>query len=623
MEEVAFIAPDTGENLSAVPSSWRANFDSSEGLVAAEWFHRLRWAPWIIHPETGEPVNLTEEQAAAGRVVVDGREIAFEEEKLIRGVTRPMIGQDTDVRAMFARGEVAIFQWDVSQLQGYGQQAGVPPELIGMMPFPAKDLQHKRVFQGHRHYWGMSSQVSTRSKEERDKVWEAYQVLVSQKVGDQNALKMVMSGNAMFVRPKLLRHLGLEEYLRDIPPAVLKAYDEVEAGEIVVRTEPFAGFWQSASDLLQNNVLAFVLSTTGREFDYVKALQETTLEANTGVMFDLPPEALDQYRPTARVLFGIAVIVLLACLYLIIREKYEAPTGSSGGKSRPVLASLMIAPALLMIGLWSYYPLICGAVMAFQDYRIAGTSEWVGLDNIIMVARDPNFYLYIGKTLKFVGYTMTFGFLAPIFLALLLTEAPRGKIFFRSMFFLPQMTSAIVVALMWKMMYDPTENGLLNQLFDKMGLPIQAWLQDPALAMFCVILPGVWAGAGMASLIYIAALHSFPDDLYESAALDGAGFFKRARHITLPQLMPLVIINFVGTFIGAWQNMGSIFLLTFGGPGKETTVIGLAIWKLAYNDLRFSSATTMAWFLGVALIGFTYVQIRFLRKLEFRRAGDN
>jgi ABC-type sugar transport system permease subunit/ABC-type glycerol-3-phosphate transport system substrate-binding protein len=623
MEELNFITPDTGENLRDVASTWRANFDSPEAIAAAEWFHRLRWAPWIVDPVTGEPVNLTEKQVLAGRVEVDGRVIAVDEDNLIRGVTRPMIGQDRDVASMFARGEIALFQSDVGQLDEYGQNAGVPSDLIGMMPFPAMDKNHKRVFQGHRHYWGMTSLVGQRPKKERDKVWEAYKVLVSQEVGDREAYDMVLSGNAMFVRPETLRRLGLSEYLQDIPPTVLRFYDEVDAGQIWVRTEPFTGFWLSASDLLQNNVLSFILSTTGREFDYVRALKQTTIEANRGMMFEMPQEELDQYRPTARVLFGIALLVIFTCLFLIVREKYEAPAGSSGGKARPLLSAWMLAPALITIGVWSYYPLIRGAVMAFQEYRIAGESEWVGLNNIILVARDPNFYLYIQKTLKFVALTMTFGFLTPIVLALLLTEVPRGKIFFRTMFFLPQMTSGIVVALMWKMMYDPTPQGLLNQLLDGLGLPAQAWLQDPFWAMFCVILPGVWASAGMASLLYIAALHSFPEDLYESAALDGAGFLKRARHIALPQLMPLIIINFVGTFIASFQNMGHIFLLTFGGPGKETTVIGLAIWKLAYNDLRFSTATTMAWFLGVALIGFTYFQIRFLRKLEFRRAGDN
>ncbi len=170
-------------------------------------------------------------------------------------------------------------------------------------------------------------------------------------------------------------------------------------------------------------------------------------------------------------------------------------------------------------------------------------------------------------------------------------------------------------------MFDPTEAGILNRVLATLGIARHSWLLDPAWAMVCCILPGVWAGAGISSLIYIAALSSLPQDYYEAAALDGAGFLQRLRHVTLPQILPLMVINFVGAFIAAFQGMGSIFLLTFGGPGDATQVLSLQIWKEAYNNLRFSTATTMAWFLGTALVGFAYLQIRLLRKVEFRRAG--
>jgi multiple sugar transport system permease protein len=126
---------------------------------------------------------------------------------------------------------------------------------------------------------------------------------------------------------------------------------------------------------------------------------------------------------------------------------------------------------------------------------------------------------------------------------------------------------------------------------------------------------------GTSSLIYIAAIDSLPRDYVEAAAIDGAGILARFRHVIFPQLAPLMVINFVGAFIAAFQGMGSIFLLTFGGPGDATQVVSLQIWKEAYNNLRFSTATTMAWFLGVALICFTYFQVRFLRRVEFRRAA--
>ena len=111
-----------------------------------------------------------------------------------------------------------------------------------------------------------------------------------------------------------------------------------------------------------------------------------------------------------------------------------------------------------------------------------------------------------------------------------------------------------------------------------------------------------------------------PEEIYEAADVDGAGMFSKLRRITLPTLLPLIIINFVGTFVATFQNMGNIFLLTFGGPGESTMVVGMRIWIEAYNNLRFSLATSMAWVLGAVLIAFTYFQIRFLRRVEFKKA---
>jgi multiple sugar transport system permease protein len=184
-----------------------------------------------------------------------------------------------------------------------------------------------------------------------------------------------------------------------------------------------------------------------------------------------------------------------------------------------------------------------------------------------------------------------------------------------------------VIALLWKLMYEPTPAGFLNQLLETLNrLPLvhvapRTWLQDPSLAMVCAVIPTVWASMGMSSLIYLAALKSVPEDIYEAAEMEGAGIWGKIRHIAIPTILPLIIINFVGVFVATFQNMGNIFLLTFGGPGESTMVIGMRIWIEAYNNLRFSMATSMAWVMGSLLIGFTYLQIRFLRKVEFKRAS--
>lgn len=644
MEETRFRAPDTGEDLSKVPGTWQADFDSAEAVAAAGFFHRLAWSPWLRDPQTQEPVDLTPEDLAAGRVTrPDGRVVAFREADVIKGVVRALPRLTQDLPQLFAQGEVVALFSGAELVEQLTRDLNLPPDMVGIMPFPAARPGLPPVFQAHKHFYSMTEGVGLRPKAERDLVWACVEQLASEAVNDETVKQKVLEGHARWCTPSELRRLGFTEYLDEVPPGIRRNYERIESGEIAARTEPYAGFWQAVSDLIDRRLLGLLLADTGEHFDYAAALRGINDDANRGLMFRASKEMLDRQRPAARVIFGVALITVLVCLWLggmgkgrVKREEGRVGRGELRGRGRAPSSDssffpknfslspvLMLVPAVLSIAVWSYYPLIRGAVMAFQEYKIVGATEWTGLDNFILVATDAGFWAAWGRTLEYVGLLLLLGFLTPILLALMLAEIPRGKIFFRTLYFLPHLTSALVIALLWKLMYDPTENGMLNQLLGFFGLARQTWLQDPALAMVCCILPGVWAGAGMASLIYVAALQALPPDYYEAAAIDGAGILSRFRHITYPQLLPLMVINFVGAFIAAFQGMGSIFLLTFGGPGDATNVLSLAIWKEAYNNLRFSTATTMAWFLGVALISFTYLQIRILRKVEFRRAHTN
>jgi len=627
MEETRFVAPDTGEDLSGVEGVWQADFDSEEAVAAAAFLHRLTWAPWVRDPQTGEPVDLAPEDMAAGAVALpDGRRLAFGPGEVIKGVVRALPRLTQELPQLFAQGEVVALFSGAELVEQLTRDLNLPPDMVGIMPFPAARPGMKPVFQAHKHFYSMTEGVGRRTKAERDLVWACVEQLASEAVNDETVKQKVLEGHARWCTPSDLTRLGFTEYLEEVPAGIRRNYERLAEGEILARTEPYAGFWQAVSDLIDRRLLGLLLADTGEHFDYAAALKGINADANRGLMFRAPEEVLARRRPLARVLFGIVAITALVCLWLARRgSTAQGPSGDArGAGGRPNAAAwLMLAPALLSVAVWSYYPLVRGAVMAFQEYRIVGETRWAGLDNFILVATDAGFWAAWGRTLWYVALTLLLGFLTPVALALMLSEIPRGKIFFRTLYFLPHLTSALVIALLWKLMYDPTENGMLNQVLAFFGAGRQTWLQDPALAMVCCILPGVWAGAGMASLIYVAALQALPPDYYEAAAIDGAGILSRFRHITFPQLLPLMVINFVGAFIAAFQGMGSIFLLTFGGPGDATNVLSLAIWKEAYNNLRFSTATTMAWFLGVALIGFTYLQIRILRRVEFRRVGTN
>ena len=581
---------------------WEACFDSPESLRAAKFLQGL---------------------------IADG---------VVRAL--PQLSMSNDVADMFVNGEIVSVFGGEDLVVYLTERLNFPSDQIGLMPFPAADENCRPVLQAHKHFYAMTEGVGRRPKEKRDAVWACVEQLASGEVYDETVRKNVAEGRARWCLPSDLKRLGFDEHLAEVPPGIRQMYDDLAAGRIRAVTEPYMGFWQAASDLVSRRFLGILLSDAGKDLDCAAALKSISDDANRGLMFDADRARIEKARPVARVVLGVLVICVLACAWLVVKRQRTKDKGQrledgkrkakdeGGGAPRRggcqrYLPWLFLLPAIVSIALWSYWPLIRGALMAFQDYRIVGAGTWEGLDNFIRVASDPGFWKAWGRTLQYVAITLALGFVSPVILALLLSEIPRGKVFFRTVSFLPHLTSALVVTLMWKMMFDPTENGMLNQALAWFGVGRHAWLQDPSWAMTCCILPGVWAGMGTASLIYIAALGSLPPDYYEAAAIDGAGIFARFRHVTLPQLLPLMVINFVGAFIAAFQGMGSIFLLTFGGPGDATNVLSLVIWKEAYNNLRFSTATTMAWFLGTALVAFTYLQIRFLRRVEFRQAAAN
>jgi multiple sugar transport system permease protein len=159
----------------------------------------------------------------------------------------------------------------------------------------------------------------------------------------------------------------------------------------------------------------------------------------------------------------------------------------------------------------------------------------------------------------------------------------------------------------------------MNYLLSFLNVAPQRWLEDPRLAMVSCVLPTVWASVGPGCLIYLAALKSIPEELFEAGSIDGCGFGGKVRHVAVPYIRPLVIMNFIGVFIATFQSAGYILVLT--GGEAMTNVVSLEIFYEAYARLRFGAAVAMSWILAFSLIGFTLFQIKYLARLEFRSAG--
>jgi len=285
--------------------------------------------------------------------------------------------------------------------------------------------------------------------------------------------------------------------------------------------------------------------------------------------------------------------------------------------------------------------MVQGSALLFQDYRVVGGSAWTGFNNLADVLFSADWWMSVYNTLRYMVLTLGLGFLAPIILAILLQEVSCCKVLYRTLYYLPAVMSGLVVIYMWRLFYQSGPTGILNQVFANItdginavlvpvgtlfdssysGLTYEpiAWLDDAKWAMLACVIPTVWAGAGPGCLIYLAALKGVPDDIYEAAEIDGANFFQKIWNVTLPTLKALIIINFVGAFIGAAQSGGMILIMTFGR--SRTEVAELHIFKEAYTNLQFGTAIAMAWILGVSTLLFTIYQLKKLSNMEFKTTG--
>jgi len=507
------------------------------------------------------------------------------------------------------------------------------PSIVGISSLPAGPAGHRNEVNAG--MWAISSRVTDPKK--LDACWRFIKFFAGDEAARVNTEKSVELGMGSLVNPSWLKKFGYTDYLAEVDPTYVAANESLFT---TGHPEPYGKNCQQIYTVMDN---ALDRARLEPDTPAMTILQDASKEMDQKLLGYTPPEQLARERAWA---LGILISILFVggslgyrSLAKARREREVFQERLPAGVSRKRLwtfLSICLAPAILTIGLWAYYPLGKGLLMAFQDYRIVGDSRWVGLDNFIGVFSQPIFYRSLFNSFLYVGLSLVIGFFLPIFLALALNEIPRGRVFFRTIFYLPAMTSSVVVSLVWRQFYDKTEEGLLNALLAPVithfvnpiwtatghsPVPLaNDWLGNPTLAMFAVVLPGIWAGAGAGSILYLAALKNISLDRYEAADLDGASWVQKIRHITLPALKPLILINLLGVFIAGFKAMENVFLLTQGGPLNSTRTIGLEIWQNAFMYLKFGYATAAAWVMGSILIGFTLLQIRSLMRMRFSTA---
>ena len=277
-----------------------------------------------------------------------------------------------------------------------------------------------------------------------------------------------------------------------------------------------------------------------------------------------------------------------------------------------------IAPALLIVALFFIIPVIGGFVYSLTDWNgLDKHINFIGFKNFKeLIFNDDKFYTSLFHTLIFSFCITVLQNLFGLVLALVMDKEFKGRNFFRAVFYLPAVLSALVVGYAWSFIFNPTM-GALNVLFDRVGLDflMQDWLGDARLALFSIIFVIVWQFTGYSMVIYIAGLQNIPLDIYEAADIDGVNVGQKFKYITFPLLAPAVTINILLTLISTLKTFDHIFVMTKGGPGYSTEVISTLLYREAFtnSNMGYGSAISVVLFMlitSIALIMLKYLKGR-------------
>jgi multiple sugar transport system permease protein len=274
-----------------------------------------------------------------------------------------------------------------------------------------------------------------------------------------------------------------------------------------------------------------------------------------------------------------------------------------------------LCAALVCFALFSWYPIIRGVLLSFQQVNFVTPAEWVGWQNFATLFADPLFGIAWRNTLLFTGMALVIGFAIPFAVAIVLNELRHVKAYFRLVVYLPVMLPPVVVAILWKWFYDPGP-GLFNSMLRTVGLPPLAWLNSSDTSMLSLVLVATWAAMGSATLIYLAALQTIPGELYEAAELDGANLWQRLRYVTIPQTRFVLLVMMLMQIVATMQVFTEPYVMTGGGPEDSTVTVLLLLYRYAFTYNDFGTASALSLMLFVALGAFSALYLRLTRSSQ-------
>ncbi|MFA6469435.1 MAG: sugar ABC transporter permease [Bacteroidota bacterium] len=289
--------------------------------------------------------------------------------------------------------------------------------------------------------------------------------------------------------------------------------------------------------------------------------------------------------------------------------------------ARTATAWIFLSPAMAVIGIFFVIPVLAAFVLSFTDFDIYSLGNWnyirfIGFQNYLRILDTPLFWKALKNTFYFVLIGGPLSVAVSLGTAMMLnSKLAKFKSLYRTIYFLPVVSSLIAVAIIWRYLYHPA-HGLLNYVLSTVGISPVDWLGDPALAMPAIIIMAVWKNFGYNMLIFIAGLQNIPEDLYEAAHLDGASWSQQFKEITLPMLKPTTVFVVMITIIGYFQLFAEPYVMTQGGPLNSTTSIVLLMYEQGFRWWSMGYAAAIAFVLFIIILFFTLLQMLLQRSVK-------
>jgi multiple sugar transport system permease protein len=304
-----------------------------------------------------------------------------------------------------------------------------------------------------------------------------------------------------------------------------------------------------------------------------------------------------------------------------LRPAPAPPPRTAGGVSDFVdrhLVGVFMTPAVLFVVVMMILPVLFTLWLSLQRWGggAAQPPQFVGLDNFrALLTSDARFWPAFWRTFGFTAMAVTVETVLGVAVAVLFNREFLGKGLLRTIFLFPMIATPVAIALVWRLMYEPTL-GVLNDLLASVGLPTSTWVANPALALPALALVDVWEWTPLITLIALAGLSALPSDPFEAAAIDGAGPWQTFWHITLPLLRPVIVVAVAFRLIDALKTFDIIFVITQGGPGFATETLNLYTYaqSFQYQNLGYAASLLIVFF--AVVVGSAVLVLR------MRRAGE-